>query len=94
LVKFIQNLINKTVLYSKLSPQAQPWWILSISEAITQERRARRYWNRTKTEESWDIFLRATEEKCWYIASTKQAYWRTEVYKAAVSKEGIWKLAK
>jgi len=94
LVWFIQDLISKTVPHNKPSRQAQPWWTQEVSEAIAKERRARRHWTQTRTQDTWEELIEASRAKRQQIASAKQAYWRASVHKAATSTEGIWKLAK
>ena len=94
LVAFIQDLIDKTVPYCKASLYSQPWWTQAITEAVATERRARRHWTQVRTEDSWNAFLKATDAKRQRIASAKRAHWRQQVHEAAISKEGIWKLAK
>jgi hypothetical protein len=94
LVGFIQELISQTVPYKAPSTHAQAWWTPQVSEAITTERKARRQWSHNRTEHNWDDYVTALKAKRQRIASAKQAHWRKSVHEAAVSPEGIWKLAK
>jgi hypothetical protein len=59
-----------------------------------RKRQARRYWRRTCTEQKWVEFQGAGTAKKTIIAKAKQAHWRAAVYEAAISSQGIWKLAK
>jgi hypothetical protein len=94
LVQFIQDLIADTVPTIRPSDQARPWWDREVADAVHKERQAKRYWNRNRTEQKWNEFQAAKTGKRRAIAKAKQAYWRTIVHEAAVSPEGIWKLAK
>lgn len=94
LVCFTQELISQTVLYRAPSAQAQAWWTPEVSEAIAEERRAHHQWSRTYIDNDWDIYTAALKAKRQRKASAKQAHWRQSVHEAAVSTEGIWKLAK
>lgn len=96
LTSFIKALIQETVPQSKQtrSSYSKPWWNQEVADAVTGERRARRAWSRTHSNQDWEEFLSATSVKKQCIASAKQAYWRKSVHEASISKEGIWKLAK
>jgi hypothetical protein len=94
LVGFIQQLIDQTVPYRTVSERAQAWWTAEVSAVVATERRAHRLWLRTRTDSAWEEYLAAAAAKRQQIASAKQAHWRKSVYEAAVSTEGIWKLAR
>ena len=88
-MQFIQDLIADTVPIVRPSDQARPWWEGEVADAVRKERQAKRYWNRTRTEQKWNEFHKARAEKRRVIAKAKQAHWRTIVHEAAVSLEGI-----
>ena len=95
LVGFIQTLISQTVPYKQARTQfSKPWWNTEVADVVVEERRARRAWTRTHTDQAWEEFKAATNAKRQRIASAKQAHWRRSVHEASISKEGIWKLAK
>ena len=96
LVEFIQSLIHKTVPRHRQARTrySKPWWNKEVADLVIEERRARRTWTRTHTDQAWEDLTKATTAKKQLIASAKQAYWRKSVYKASISREGIWKLVK
>ena len=94
LVGFIQQLISKTVPYRAVSERAQAWWSADVLGAVAAKRRAHRLWSRARTDEAWEEYVKAAVAKRQRIASAKQAHWRKSVHEAAVSTEGIWKLAR
>lgn len=96
LIAFIQDLIHKTVPNRKRNrtSYSQPWWTTEVAELVAKERRARRAWTRTHTDQAWDDLTEASKAKRKRIASAKQAHWRQSVHEASISREGVRKLAK
>lgn len=94
IVGFIQQLINQTVPYKVVSERAQAWWTADVLAAVDTERKAHRLWSRARTDWAWEEYIEAAAAKRRQVASAKQAHWRKSVHEAAVSTEGIWKLAK
>ena len=54
LVEFVQELIHKTVpRYKPTRTQySKPWWTTEVAELVAVERRARRNWTRTHTDQA------------------------------------------
>ena len=74
LIRFILDLISKTVPVYKPSQKQQPWWLLAILEAINLKRRAWCSWLQNQTQEAWEAYSQALDKKRRNIARAKQAY--------------------
>jgi hypothetical protein len=93
LVRFVQTLIDDTVPWACRSLRATAWWNPQINQAVHLERQQKRQWLRTRSEEDWTLLRTLNNSKKKLIQEAKRATFRTKVYEASQSLDGVWKLA-
>ena len=89
LLRFIDQLIENTVPWSKPAPEYScKWWTPEVQTIVHQARAARH--RHASAEEV--LALNQTKKKIIHRAKTAQ--FRKDVHEAAIGKQGIWKLAR
>jgi exonuclease III len=78
----------------KPSLYQQPYWTKECTEKVKEARKARRRWTQSHTQETWDKYQKACQDKKTQIRRDKQQEWRSTVGIVTQHPEQMWKLAK
>lgn len=93
-VKALQLAIDQAIPLKRWSPRARAGWTLECKELQAEARRLKRQNSRNHTEQSWEAYRKARNEKGRVIRQALLQGHREQVEKATENPESMWKLAK
>lgn len=94
IIAAIQGAINASTPWIKISPHSRPGFIPKCKEAQLKAKRLKRRWRKIGTEEAWEAFREARNQKARIIKKAMKLQYRTETENACDSPTSMWKRCK
>lgn len=94
LIEALQMAADQVIPYKVPHAKAREGWTEECTNVLAETKRLRRRHARQHTEESWDEYRKARNQKTRTIRKALKAAHRERVEKAAESPQAMWKLAK
>ena len=93
LQKYLTEIIDKTVSWTKSSSESKSFWFRNCFEAVFEARKLRRKWTKNHLNENWQKYVKNNDKKKKTIKKIKEMKFKKNIIEVT-SKNEIWKFAK
>ena len=94
IIRVLQKIIEKFILWAKSSNWAKDFWNQSYFEVVMKSRRLRIIWKTQNTLEAWNEYLKHNDHKNKIIWQMKCAHFRSQMHELSKALKSIWCFAK